>query len=158
MFSFDLSNTDWWIVILAIFALILVRLIMISVEYFGENKRVMSLVSMMKELNDIEMNDQEEIEYLKFREYVFRSLPKKTEKKKHITPLMVCMIVWAAMSAIGYIINIHVINFILLFILLFIGGIIGNISYEIGLIKGSEQETKSSLEQASKKRVENTKH
>lgn len=158
MFSFDISNADWWIVLLAIFALILVRIIIVSIEYFGENKRTASLISMVKELDGISMNEQEELEYLKFREHVFRSLPKNKQRKKTITPLFVCMIVWAALSVLGFVIGIHVVNLALLLVVMLFGGLIGNVAFEIGLIKGRAQEAKDSLEQMTKQRIEDAKN
>ena len=152
MLSFDLSNLDWWIVILAIASVCVVRAALVVFETVAENKRVRSYISILKDLDGINKTDVETSEYNEFRKHVFSSLPKKKVKEKKITPLMICMAVWMALTIGGYFLGFAAIDLLLLFVLLFVGGLIGNMSYEIGFVKGELSEKHKKLDEALNKK------
>lgn len=145
MFSFDLSNTDWWVVLSVIFAAILARVGTIAFSHIKEHKKMQSLISMLKDLENVNMNEAERIKYAEFREYVFNSLPQNNICGKTITPLIVCMLTWCVLTVIGFFFEMTVYYSVSLFFVFFLGGVIGNISYELGVMNGRKLESRMQL-------------
>ena len=135
--TFDLSNMDFIQAAALIVVAFVSRSVIEAISESSKRKKLKNDIEMIKELEEISMDDAESSAFRAYKRSVIASLPGYVaQNTKHPSPMAICMTLFAIIAIAQLLLNASTLLIAASFLSLFFAGIVGNASYELGRTEG----------------------